>query len=221
MHLRGPILLLLLAVAASVACGRRDAADWRVTIQPVSSPAGINSSEPSLSISNNGTVLSWIERAGTTTHLKFAERTGSGWTPAITAASGDDWFVSYADVPSVIRLSDGTLVAQWLKNTDELIEAYDLVLSYSKDSGRTWAAPFMPHHDGTKTQHGFASFVEMPGGGVGLVWLDGRAAELDTTNPEGGAMSLSATSRCPASKTAHGRRRRPCTTTTGRSRGAR
>lgn len=108
----------------------------------------------------------------------------------MTAASGDDWFVSYADVPSIIRLSNGTLVAQWLQNTDELIEAYNLLLSYSKDNGRTWAPSFMPHHDGTKTQHGFASLVEMPGSGLGLVWLDGRAAELDTADPEGGAMSL-------------------------------
>ena len=65
--------------------------------------------------------MSWIEREGTTTHLKFAERTAYGWTTPMTAASGDDWFLSYADVPSVIRLSDGTLVAQWLQVTDDLI----------------------------------------------------------------------------------------------------
>lgn len=189
MRLKGPVLLLSVA-AMAVACGQRDAADWRVAIQPASSPAGINSSEPSLSTSDRGVLMSWIEREGTTTHLKFAERTSYGWTTPITAASGDDWFLSYADVPSVMRLSDGTLVAQWLQVTDDLIEAYNLLISYSRDNGRTWAAPFMPHHDGTMTQHGFASFVEMPGSGVGLVWLDGRAAELDTDSPEGGAMSL-------------------------------
>lgn len=181
------LTVLASVVAMAGGCGRRE---WSVTVQPLSSPAGISSSEPHLSASNGGLVLSWLERAGTTTHLKFAERTDTGWTAPMTAASGDDWFVSYADVPSIIRLSNGTLVAQWLQNTDELIEAYNLLLSYSKDNGRTWAPSFMPHHDGTKTQHGFASLVEMPGSGLGLVWLDGRAAELDTADPEGGAMSL-------------------------------
>ena len=189
MRIRGPVFLLTIVIGITVACGQRDPAAWRVGVQPVSSPAGPNSSEPSLSATDRGIVLSWIEQAGKTTHLKFAERTSYGWTTPITAASGDDWFLSYADVPSVIRLSDGTLVAQWLQVTDELIEAYNLLISYSRDNGTTWAAPFMPHHDGTMTQHGFASFVEMPSG-VGLVWLDGRAAELDSTNPEGGAMSL-------------------------------
>jgi hypothetical protein len=39
------------------------------------------------------------------------------------------------------------------------------------------------------TQHGFASFFETAAG-FGLVWLDGRAQQLDTTSPDGGAMSL-------------------------------
>src|SRR5687768_14875582 len=145
-------VLVLIATFVTVACGRTDPADWSVTIQPGSSPAGPNSSEPTLTTTSGGVILSWIERVGTTTHLKFADRMGSGWTPALTAASGDDWFLSYADVPSVIRLSDGTLVAQWLKLTHELFESYDLMMPYSRDNGRTWAAPFRPHNDGTITQ---------------------------------------------------------------------
>ena len=74
----------------------------------------------------------------------------------MTVASGTDWFVSYADPPAVMRLSDGTLVAQWLQQTDPRIEAMDLRLSYSTDGGTTWAKSFTPHHDGTVTQHAFA-----------------------------------------------------------------
>ena len=182
--------LLAAAVAGSAACGRTDPTDWQVTIQPVPLPADPDSSEPQLTASDRGLILSWIERDGSTTHLKFVERTASGWTDVMTAASGDDWFLSYADVPSVTRLASGTLVAQWLETTDELLEAYNLRLSYSTDSGATWAPSFLPHHDGTTTQHGFASIFDMPGGALGLVWLDGRAVELDTTDPGGGAMSL-------------------------------
>jgi hypothetical protein len=89
-------------------------------------------------------------------------------------ASGDDWFVNWADVPSVIRLDDGTLVGHWLQKSGPGTYAYDVRLSYSTDDGATWAESFTPHHDGTQTEHGFASLFEMPGHGLGLVWLDGR-----------------------------------------------
>ena len=71
-------------------------------------------------------------------------------------------------------MSDGTLVANWYPAVDFRLEAYDIRLSYSKDEGKTWARPLVPHHDKTRTQHGFVSLFEMPAGGLGLVWLDGR-----------------------------------------------
>ena len=174
----------------SVACGRSAPADWTVTVARVVPPAGGNSSEPQITDSPQGPVLSWIERVGTTNVLKFSERTGSGWSAAITAASGDDWFLSYADVPSVTRLGDGTLVAQWLQTIDPVTEAYSLQLSYSKDGGKTWAPSFTPHHDGTRSQHGFASIVELAGGTIGVVWLDGRNSEFFENDPTSGTMTL-------------------------------
>ena len=187
------IVLTLLATAlavTSLACGSPEPADWAVTVQRVASPAGENSSEPHLSVSERGILLSWIERVGTTTSLKFAEQTASGWTAPMTAASGPDWFLSYADVPSVMRMADGTLVAQWLETIPEGYDAYNLQLSYSKDDGETWAPPFMPHDDGTATQHGFTSLVEMAPGDLGVIWLDGRNSEFDFEDPETGTMML-------------------------------
>lgn len=178
------------SVVATLSCGRTEPAAWTVTVQRLASPAGPNSSEPQIVDSGRGRLLSWVERTGKTSYLKFAERTASGWSPAVTAASGDDWFLSYADVPSVIRLSDGTLVAQWLQQLDPIMEAYNLRLSYSKDNGKTWAPSFMPHHDGTKTQHGFASLIETPGNTLGVVWLDGRNSPFDFDKPDTGTMTL-------------------------------
>jgi len=93
-------------------------------------------------------------------------------------------------VPSVIRLSDGTLVANWYLNTDIQQEAYDLWVSYSRDDGKTWAKAFTPHHDRTKTQHGFATLFELPTKGLGMVWLDAREYELAREDPEGGSIML-------------------------------
>ena len=196
MPIRNIALALLVTTVAvtGFACGSPAPAEWTTTVQRIESPAGDSSSEPQLSVSDRGVLLSWIERVGTTTSLKFAEQTASGWTAPMTAASGPEWFLSYADVPSVMRMADGTLVAQWLETTDSFLEAYNLQLSYSTDDGETWAAPFMPHHDGTTSQHGFASFVEMPGSELGIVWLDGRNSEFDFDDPDTGTMELRFTS---------------------------
>ena len=80
-----------------------------------------------------------------------------------------------ADVPSVRALADGTLVAHWLQEDGPDPESYFLPLSWSKDGGQTWSPPATPHHDGTHTQHGFGTLFQAPGGGLGIVWLDGRA----------------------------------------------
>jgi hypothetical protein len=195
---------LALALVASLAACGRGASDessssgggWSLKVEPLASPAGAGSSlAPQLTRSNAGALLSWIERgAGDHSMLRFSERTSSGWSQVRTAAAGRNWFASWADAPSVLRLSDGTLAANWFVNTRAELEAYDLFLTYSKDEGRTWAAPFKPHRDRTQTQHGFASLFEMPDRGLGLVWLDGRDMENNTTDPEGGVMTLRFTS---------------------------
>ncbi len=149
--------------------------DWTIAIEPLPSPASGESAQPQLSVSDRGVILSWIERAGQTASLKVATRTKAGWSEPRTVASGDNWFVNWADVPSVVRLTDGTLAAHWLQKSGAGTYAYDVRLSFSKDDGRTWTPSVTPHHDGTQTEHGFASLVAQPDGGLGLVWLDGRA----------------------------------------------
>jgi hypothetical protein len=188
-----PAALLVTAAALSMTCGRTiNPADWTVSIQPVASPAAGSSLAPQLTSSSRGVLASWTEQEGKTASLKFAERTATGWSPVRTVASGDDWFVNWADVPTVLRLSDGTLAANWSQVTDARREAYNLRLTYSRDDGKTWAPSFMPHNDGTTTQHGFASLFQMPGAGLGVIWLDGRDIELSQDLPtfEGGEMAL-------------------------------
>ena len=164
--------------------------DLGLAFETLALPAPAGSAYPQLTSSPKGVVLSWLEQKEATTTLRFSERTAGGWSEARTVAAGDDWFVTSADVPSVLRTSDGALVANWYPTTDASIEAYDIRLSYSRDDGKTWARPFSPHHDGTKTQHGFVSLIELPSSGVGVVWLDGRDQELNKTDPLGGSMAF-------------------------------
>jgi hypothetical protein len=153
---------------------------WPITIEQGSSPAGNESAQPQMSVSSRGVLLSWIERTGAQAALKFSERTGGRWSEPRTVASGADWFVNWADVPSVVRLPNGALAAHWLQKSGADTYAYDVRLSYSKDDGKSWSASFLPHHDGTRTEHGFASLFPLADG-MGAVWLDGRAM----AKPEG------------------------------------
>ena len=163
--------------------------DVGMTFAPLELPVKAGSAHPQLTSSSKGAILSWLDQDEATT-LSFSERTAGTWSPAQTVSTGKDWFITAADVPSVLRLKNGTLVANWYPTTDETIEAYDTYLSYSRDDGKTWAKAFSPHHDRTKTQHGFVSFLELADGGLGVVWLDGRDQELNTSDPLGGSMAL-------------------------------
>ena len=162
-----------------------------VSPQSLATPASVNSAQPQLSVSKRGVLLSWIERAGDVATLRFAERTPTGWTAPRTIASGRDWFVNWADVPSALRLPSGAIVAHWLQKSGPTTYAYDVRLSHSVDDGKTWSPSYLPHSDGTQTEHGFASLFPI-GDGFGLVWLDGRAMKGGGEHGEhgGGAMSV-------------------------------
>src|SRR5919197_6392695 len=143
------VLVLLAGIAAQLACAKSPEAPRKsFRVEQLTVPAAEPSLAPQLTSSGNRVILSWIETGERTSQLKFAERTSAGWSDPRTAATGDDWFVNAADVPSVIALDDGTLAAHWLQNTDVANEAYDLRIAFSKDQGRTWTAPLSPHHDG-------------------------------------------------------------------------
>lgn len=183
-HLSTRVRFVLAAAVAGAALmtqvGARQSA---LTMTPLPSPAGAMSEIPQMTTSSKGTILSWVERQGATAVLKFAERTSTGWSTPKTAASGANWFVNWADVPSVIRLDDGSLVAHWLQKSGASTYAYDVRLSRSTDNGASWSSSVTPHHDGTQTEHGFASLFQVPGAGLGLVYLDGR----QMAPPAGGA----------------------------------
>lgn len=186
-RIMGAVLLaagLLTAFFLSTPMKAQPPGGWTPTVVGIPSPAAANAGEPQLTVSIRGVLLSWIEHAGSTTRLRFAERTPTGWTEPRTVASGADWTVNAIDVPSVLRLSNGTIVAQWLQKSGSGMHANDVRLSYSKDEGRSWARPFTPHQQGSQRERLFASLFEMPGSTLGLIWLDGGAMQAATTDAQ-------------------------------------
>ncbi len=150
--------------------------DVELIIRTTDSPATGDSREPELNATHDGgIILSWVEKIGARKFaLRIATRDGKGWSEARTVAEGENWFVNWADFPSVIALRDGSLAAHWLVKSGPGTYSYDVNISGSKDGGKTWSKPIVPHRDNTQTEHGFVSLIALPDGRLGAVWLDGR-----------------------------------------------
>lgn len=182
---------LVVVVLAGCACGddgadpaRRATGDAASAAREIASPAGSGSGEPFLSVAADGRLLmSWLEPDGPATALRFAERGSGGWSEPRTIARGDDWFVNWADFPSLIELPGGDLVAHWLRRTGPETYAYEVAIARSSDGGRTWSEPVVPHDDATPTEHGFVTLFPADGGAVTAVWLDGRKYASDGAPP--------------------------------------
>jgi len=171
---------LVICALASTAGAQAPAS---LKVDSIQSPAGANSSVPQMTAAGGRVVLSWVEREGTKSALKFSERTASGWSQPLTVVASDKMMVNSADVPSVRAMPDG-FAAHWMMESGSDPEAYDLRMAWSTD-GKTWTAPVAPNRDKTMSQHGFATLFPLGDGGTGVIWLDGR-----TTHGDEGDMQL-------------------------------
>lgn len=156
----------------------------------ITSPSGSGAAEPHLATTlDGGFVMSWLEPAGEKVHaLKFAKFKGGKWSEPRTIAKRGDFFVNWADFPSVIEDAKGTLFAHWLQKSGSGTYSYDVRMASSRDGGKTWSASRVLHTDGKQAEHGFVSMTAMPTSGVAVVWLDGR--EMKEGDPHAGAMNL-------------------------------
>jgi hypothetical protein len=147
---------------------------------------------PNLAVGPDGhIVLSWIEPDGDGHALRYASLIDGAWTAPRTVAKGDNWFVNWADFPSVVPVSETLWGAHWLVRQPAGGYAYDIHTSVSRDGGTTWSDPVIPHNDNTDTEHGFVSLFS-DSGGLGMVWLDGRKMvnEYDESDVRTSGMTL-------------------------------
>jgi hypothetical protein len=155
----------------------------------LATPALPGSLAPSLFAAADGRLLlSWLEpRAGGAHALRLATRSAGGaWSDPLEVAEGVGWFVNWADFPHAAALADGTLVAHWLeKRGGGTTYEYDVRLTRSRDSGRSWEPAFSPYRDETPGEHGFVALAPTAAARVGILFLDGRE-----TKRADGAMTL-------------------------------
>ena len=191
---------LAVAVLAFASSSSAAPDDPPLLVVPLPPPAPVSANAPGATVARLGmphlaldargnVLLSWVEsrgeHAGT---LAFARLDAAveEWSAPQRIASGDDWFVNWADFPSIAALPDGTLIAHWLRMLGEDTFAYGAEFVLSADDGSTWSEPRLLHTNDAPVEHGFVSIVALPNapGAIsrfGAVWLDGRATDV----PEG------------------------------------
>ena len=144
-------------------------------------PVGIGAREPSLATLPDGRIiLSWTEEKGAESEVRMGILDGSEWSDARTIHKSSKIYINWADFPSVAVLADGGLAAQWLKLNGEGDYQYDVNIAFSKDEGRSWTEPLVPHDDRSQREHGFVSLVPDQIGGLTALWLDGREYDSQT-----------------------------------------
>jgi hypothetical protein len=184
----------VIALLGLVAChGRDPGASWLDPATEVATPAGDGSRFPNLAGGPAAPlVMSWLEPAADGGFaLRYSTWSGGSWTGPRTVAEGRDWFINWADFPSVVPVNRRVWGAHWLQQKPGDVYAYDVRIAVSTDAGNTWSAPMSPHDDGTPTEHGFVSLFGL-GESLQTVWLDGRhtSGEHEHGGGAAGAMTL-------------------------------
>ena len=169
------LILCSIGVACSV---KKSSIEQTSEIKILSSPSKSTSGEPFLFTDKDSTVyLSWIETSDDKTILKFSSLQNNQWSEPMIIATGNTWFVNWADYP-MIATNGKQFVAHFLDKSGEGTYAYDVKLTTSGDSGNKWTEPQVLHDDGKKVEHGFVTLIPY-GENFFVTWLDGRNTEME------------------------------------------
>lgn len=142
-------------------------------LQSIENPASENSSLSRLFTDNTGKVfMSWVEEKEKVAFLYYSEFDVKGWSEPKVISQSEDWFVNWADYPSVIARDGKPVAAHWLKKIPGNTYSYNVeIASYSDGK---FNEPVVPHTDNTATEHGFVSMVPFTDSTFYAIWLDGR-----------------------------------------------
>jgi len=178
---------VLAAVFLVVACQSEDSPE--PIGEKLDAPVAPGSGQPRLYTAADGTVwLSWLDPIDDSTHaLRYATLTDTTWSAPTTVATGTDWFVNWADLPSVRPLPGGRAAAHYLQSNGASALAYGVRITQTTRDG-TWPDAVTPHADDSPTEHGFVSMAPWPNDRMLAVWLDGRKMAGDGHGP--GEMTL-------------------------------
>lgn len=173
---RLPILVLCIVGAA---CSTKKVSDVQTQqINSMTSPSKSNSAEPFLFTDKGNTVyLSWVEKSDGKATFKLSSLQNGQWSEPSIIASGNTWFVNWADYP-MVAANGKQFVAHFLDKSGESTYAYDVKLTTSNDNGKSWVDPILLNDDKKQAEHGFVTLLPY-GDNFFITWLDRRNAAME------------------------------------------
>ena len=131
-----------------------------------------NSSESFLLSTDKDLFISWTEQVLDSNFLYVTKLEGGSWSNKKLITKGTDWFVNWADFPSISynNLSNSIFSFHLQKSSEETF-SYDV--NYHINSKETWKDMNKIHDDNTFSEHGFVSSIPYKDGFM-VSWLDGR-----------------------------------------------
>lgn len=187
------VLMGALATTAFVDRGQPGQVGAAPALDSLPSPAGPGSAEPNLAVGDDGKVyMTWFEPADSGHALRIATLTGNAWSTPVTIRAGKDFWVNWADFPSIEMLDGNRLAVHWPQRTGKPTYAYAVRIAQSADGGKTWSEAITPHRDTSLQEHGFVAMWRERGA-LGAVWLDGRKFTHETHDASNEMMLISTT----------------------------
>lgn len=175
------IIILFLTSCIFFNCSNKskeDAAN-KIPVSYFSTPAKSPSSVPYLFTDKNGIVyLSWVEKNEKESLFKFSRLQGKSWSEPELIASGNSWFVNWADYPMIATDGDKNFISHVLDKSGEGAYSYDVKMFTSADEGDSWSNSFILHNDGKEAEHGFVTMVPYQDK-IFVSWLDGRNTAVE------------------------------------------
>lgn len=183
-------LSLLLVVSACTQDRQQPTFKFTIT-----NPAEMGTQYPHLHTDNKGVItMSWFQNIEEELNsIQYSTYQQAGWTEPRTVNISSDYFVNWADFPSVVSLDGKTVAAHWLRKIEGGPYAYNVNIVFPDEQARRWTDPITPHSDNTPTEHGFVSMEPLSENTVLAIWLDGRHTadrEHDEYGDPGKAMTL-------------------------------
>lgn len=142
-------------------------------------PAETGSRFPNLHTDESGNVfMSWISNIEEEIYaIEYTMFNGERWTPPKTVKLSNNFFVNWADFPSVVGKDGEAVAAHWLRKVDGGPYAYHVKVAFSGGDESRWQPEITAHLDGTPTEHGFVTLEPISDDKVLAIWLDGRETD--------------------------------------------
>jgi len=172
---------LLFFVVLIICCQKADNQGEFSGIRFIEHPS-VHGGQAFLHVSGDDRMFSsWLEYINDSlVEFRYSRFENNRWSPSQVISRGDDWFVNWADFPSLV-VNGHWMAAHWLQYRGAGVYDYDVHITQSID-GQNWSSSFIPHSDGVAAEHGFVTLFPLNDQEFFATWLDGRHTRSETTD---------------------------------------